>query len=298
MLKKLLKYDFKSIWRVWWILAVSIFGAVIVGAFGGRIFFDGVTGAGKYSSIISMVSIIAFSLSIYAAIALPIISAILCLVRFYRNLFTDEGYLTFTLPAKRSTIFLSKVLNTLIWDGLSLAALLVFMCVYFLITPSPEEVDFFSVTLVQGSTGIINPVIFRAIGSFFADMWQTAGAWTVLYVIQFIIIVAVGMVSGTCMLYFCITFASMIAKKAKIIAGLGISYGVSSAMTFATGILAVIFVPMLVSGIGAYGLRIEDGMEALTVAVILFLIIAVSAIPTIIFYLWSLKLIEKKLNLA
>lgn len=41
-------------------------------------------------------------------------------VRFYKNLFTDEGYLMFTLPVKTSDLLLSKTLVSVLWKFISL----------------------------------------------------------------------------------------------------------------------------------------------------------------------------------
>lgn len=40
-------------------------------------------------------------------------------VRFYKNLFTDEGYLMFTLPVKTSDLLLSKTLVSVLWKFIS-----------------------------------------------------------------------------------------------------------------------------------------------------------------------------------
>lgn len=40
-------------------------------------------------------------------------------VRFYKNLFTDEGYLMFTLPVKTSDLLLSKTLVSVLWKVIS-----------------------------------------------------------------------------------------------------------------------------------------------------------------------------------
>lgn len=42
-------------------------------------------------------------------------------VRFYKNLFTDEGYLMFTLPVKSSDLLLSKMLVAALWRLISTA---------------------------------------------------------------------------------------------------------------------------------------------------------------------------------
>lgn len=46
------------------------------------------------------------------------------LMRFYKNKFTDEGYLTFTLPVTSRAIFLSSLVNLLIWAAITAVTLL------------------------------------------------------------------------------------------------------------------------------------------------------------------------------
>lgn len=41
-------------------------------------------------------------------------------IRFYKNLFTDEGYLMFTLPVKTSDLLLSKMLVAVLWKLISI----------------------------------------------------------------------------------------------------------------------------------------------------------------------------------
>lgn len=45
---------------------------------------------------------------------------VICLRRFYKNLFKSEGYLTFTIPARTELIILSKILNYVICSIISI----------------------------------------------------------------------------------------------------------------------------------------------------------------------------------
>ena len=85
------------------------------------------------------------ALSVYA-IAVQFI----LLYRFYKNKFTDEGYLTFTLPVKTTHIFWSSFLNMLIW--LAISVLVVF------------GVVFLAVLFGTAEQGLINTDVFDAIG--------------------------------------------------------------------------------------------------------------------------------------
>jgi len=80
-------------------------------------------------------------------------------VRFYKNLFTDEGYLMFTLPVKTSDLLLSKILVAALWRAIS------FVCIFFSI---------FGVASVAGAyisdTGIVQ--FFREFLSLFGDLFD------------------------------------------------------------------------------------------------------------------------------
>ena len=43
MFKKIIKYDFLPIFKIWWIIAASVLGASFVGAFALRVFAENVT---------------------------------------------------------------------------------------------------------------------------------------------------------------------------------------------------------------------------------------------------------------
>ena len=107
MLKKLLSYDFKALFKYWWIGALTTLALSAVGAGCGTILETEkeLPGSVIVFATIGMVLVV---LSIFAFI---IFSELLVYVRFYKHLFTDEGYLTFTLPVKRHQILSSKLIS-------------------------------------------------------------------------------------------------------------------------------------------------------------------------------------------
>ena len=139
MFKKCLKYDLRAVWKVWWILAVSVTGLCIVGSLGLRFFIQNVSmGEEPVSTPIMIGSIFAmllFIASIIALIAFVVVTFILVYYRYYKNLFTDEGYLTFTLPVRRQTLYLSKTLNALIWEVASVVVVVLNVLFALLVVP-------------------------------------------------------------------------------------------------------------------------------------------------------------------
>ena len=74
-------------------------------------------------------------LSLFTACA---VTLIFVFIRYYKNFFTDEGYLTFTLPVKRSTLLNAKTVNAMIW-GLLLIAFIIACAIPFSIISPPSE---------------------------------------------------------------------------------------------------------------------------------------------------------------
>ena len=113
MLKKCLKYDLRAVGRIWWILAASMAGAFIVASLSLRVLVQSTLDPDP-SSVLLTLSIFGGLISIlcvFAIFAAMTVSIILVYWRTYTHFYTDEGYLTFSLPVKRSTLYLSKVLT-------------------------------------------------------------------------------------------------------------------------------------------------------------------------------------------
>lgn len=110
MLGKLLKYDWKSFWKVPAIINISLIIITIAGA------ISLVSPLWKETNDIIM-SLMLISVSFYcmAIFAGSIAVSVYIAVRYYKNVYTDEGYLTHTLPVKPRDIILSKLLVGFIW---------------------------------------------------------------------------------------------------------------------------------------------------------------------------------------
>lgn len=110
MLRKLLKYDFRALNRFLIILHVIL----LASAFLGRIALR--------ASVISLgengiVGFGIFLIIVYAVALLAALNATLILVGvyFYRNLYSDEGYLTHTLPVSAGELLASKAIAGSVW---------------------------------------------------------------------------------------------------------------------------------------------------------------------------------------
>lgn len=70
-----------------------------------------------FLELFGSLTIIAYAFSLAA---LSFCVTLCTAVRFYKNLFTDEGYLMFTLPVKTSELLLSKTLVSVLWKFISI----------------------------------------------------------------------------------------------------------------------------------------------------------------------------------
>lgn len=123
MLKNLLKYDLKWIYKVivvFYILALffSILGRLLI------------------SIPNSLILNVFGKISLGFAVGMMISSLINCLMRswarFIRNIYKDESYLTHTLPISKKTIYLSKVLSSIICTFTTVIVIVIslFICYY------------------------------------------------------------------------------------------------------------------------------------------------------------------------
>lgn len=105
MLKKLLKYDLENIFKVLIVFySLSLFFAILT-----RIFFTI-----DNSFIINIIGQITSSTAIAMMISILINNLMRLWSRFKNNFYGDESYLTHTLPIEKKTLYLSKVLTSII----------------------------------------------------------------------------------------------------------------------------------------------------------------------------------------
>ncbi len=287
MLKKCLKYDLKAILRLWWIIAASMLGAALIASIGIRFFIE-VTRMESPNSALSLLSFAGLFSAIPCCIILfagLTLSFILVYWRFYSHFYTDEGYLTFTLPIKRSTLYLSKVISGSIIELSTIAVFFLSIGLIVLIVPP------------TGFDGLLNFVAYKAIGQAIQLLWAGVGPWLLLWIPLILALLVLFQLCGSGLTYLCVTIGAVVAKKHKLLAGIGIYYLVNTLLSLVSQ-----FVSMFLSAGIFYtiGIIIQSGGAAtgLGVAAILLITCAIAATIAICFHFISLDKVERKLNLA
>lgn len=209
MFAKLLKHEMKATWASIGLLSI---GALGIGVLGGCMLRYLVTAAGeqRYEAIEGVLSLM-YVFVFFGLFAYAFGSEIFLGMQFYKRKFTDQGYLTFTLPAHSWQIFLSSMVNIMIWTliiGLVTALSIGAMFALGIIgTPAAENLNVSVLSLEDAG--------------FSFDFLSAA------YVLaQFI--------SSVVIMMTCITIGSVLAKKHKILAAIGVYYVFSLVMGVAS----------------------------------------------------------------
>lgn len=224
MFAKLLKYEWKATGRLLGILSLAAALAGASGAASLHFILNYATGASSSADEAEqMVEAIAISglsmLLLFVILALAAYYAgtqIVLLYRFYKSKFTDEGYLTFTLPVRNQQIVLSSWVNMLIWSaisGLIVAASSVAMV--FVIRRGMEQL-FTDIGAIDAPMDIF--------GDIFKDAVAQYGAG---YYIMNVFSAVINWLIAPLIMMTCITVGAVGAKKHKILLAITIYYGYS-----------------------------------------------------------------------
>lgn len=196
MLRKLLKYEWKSSWRI--ILAMNCFLLLVtlLGMFSFRALF-----AENQLEVVQIFGVL--SLILYYLTIIVIIFAVLIFmgVRFYRNLYGDEGYLMHTLPVSVHAKVLSKLFVTVAFYLITTIAIIlsVISLAFSLITYAEPTVDL-AAEIAKGWREV-QPILEQELG-------MNLG----LYGFLIIIGVIVGTFSAILMIYAAISIGQMFGR--------------------------------------------------------------------------------------
>lgn len=282
MFKKLLKYDFRSISGYWWIIAASTLGASLIGAIALRIAITNITDP-RYELITTLTMLVGF-ISIVAVGASMAVTSILVYYRTYKNFFTDEGYLTFTLPVTRREHLLSKTINSLIWSAAHVLLLCVCAVIYLLIVPPSDTV--------------ISLVAFEKIASDLASFFDSTGFFAPVFILEAILASVISGIFGIVLINFCITVGAVVAKKHKLLASIGVYYLVNMILSLVVQVFFTIGFILSLEGFSYVMNSLESDIAMNAILAILFMIgILMMAAVTVAFYLFTVEKLERKLNL-
>lgn len=277
MFSKLVKYDLRAIFKYWWIAAVTSAVLSVVGGFCVRVLNNEVN-AEEYVEVQVFAGLGLF-IVIMGLVLFYVLTEVLILLRFYKHFFTDEGYLTFTLPVRKTSLFNSKVLSSMI-----------FICV----TQLALVLEVFVILAIGLPEYIFSPKLLNGLAELARMFVEDGLLYNIIILFEIIVILTALQVLGMLFIYICITIAAVIAKKHKVLAAIGIYYAANSALSF------IIQTILFTNGFS----RIFELIDALPVqqmqissSLTLLGFIGVLGIMLGLMYLLETYLLDRRLNL-
>lgn len=133
MLRKLLKYEFKSTCRTFFVVYVVMAAlSILTGA------MDRVNA--MFEAVLPIWVILTFLTALFFCAAV-IITTVLNINRFYKGLFKDEGYLVHTLPVRSWQLIAAKLIPAVIWTIATVAVMMVSMIMMMVFSNALTVVD-------------------------------------------------------------------------------------------------------------------------------------------------------------
>lgn len=201
MLGKLMKYEFKATRRIF----LPLYGLILLVALLLRLFiaFNYSKAQANLSPAASVGMGISFLAYFLLIAAVCVMTLVVLIQRFEKNLLGDEGYLSFTLPVKVHTHIDAKMLVTLIWTVLSVL------------------VGFLSVLiLIFDQEALWN---YRRYTPAFLQWWNSSMKWITA---EWVVFLLVTILSGTLHIYASMAVGNLCPRH-RILAGCGAFLGFS-----------------------------------------------------------------------
>ena len=196
MLGKLLKYEFKATSRYFMFLYSAVLGLAIINKIFWLIPTDNV--------VMNVVRGFIMAAFVIATVATLIFSFVIIIYRFYKNLLSDEGYLSFTLPVTSTKHIISKMLISVLW---------------IIVTGIVVIISLLIMAIDTGFYGAL-PELFGLFKGFLSSNPEFKG-----FMVDVILLVLVAMFTGTLMLYASMSIGHLFSKH-RVIASIVSFFGI------------------------------------------------------------------------
>ena len=215
-----------------------------------------------------------------AAIACIYASLAMSIVRFYRNLFSQEGYLTFALPVSTNQHILVKLVSAFVYQGITAVSIIIAS----LITISGDFLN----ELLKAGWFLLNKVL--------EEISFKDGVNIVIYFVYFLLFLLLASIYSLLIFYACITIGQT-AKKNRILAAVGCYFGYNIAVEIISTFFSIaINIVLTTVNIDKFYQFFENNTH-LCLHIIFIALIVWTLVLNIAFYIVIYKIISKKLNL-
>lgn len=276
MLKKLIKHEWRSVWKVPG--AVNLF--LLLYTLVGTLSFH----SSIWESDNKIIEALLLFASVFYIISIIVISftvLIYLTVRFYQNFYTDEGYLMHTLPVSQKSLIFSKLLVAFIW--IVITGIVIFISVFSVV-----------VTLLSIQENITLSEIWDTLTMLFskeytAQFKHTFGISTLHGLLLGLAMAIINIIQSILMIYAAISVGQMFQKH-KV---LGSFLGYIAIHTILQLLNSVLLVPVM------FSMRFDSTIADTTKAMLpySYFMLGEGIILCIAFFFMTEYFMKKKLNL-
>jgi len=220
MLGKLIKYELKATSR--WFLPLYL--TILIVSLLNVLFFN-VPGAGEKSFSISSLAM-GISMLVYVTliVGMVLMTLIVLVQRFYKNLLGDEGYLMFTLPVQSWSHIISKLAVSMLW--IIISGIIAVCSVFIISAKSISAAD-----------------ISRGLSMVIGQLQQYFGTYSFIVVLQATLLGLLALASTILAIYAAIALGHLF-NKYKVLA----SFGMYIALKTVSQILMTLFSAVFFNG--------------------------------------------------
>ncbi len=280
MLKKLFIHEWKDSWKLMAILNAAVIvlsgAGIALNILNGNIDLSSLFESGGTLTVMLYGSY--FMLYVLSIFALSIGSALYFYVRFYRNLYTDQGYLMHTLPVSEHSLILSKAFVAVIWRiaGMIIMAGGIGSLIFSFVLPALNIED------------LSIREIYRELG-----LQDVNFAYLVAYAVLGVMC-AIGSVIFSVFMGYAAISIGQLASKNKVLASVGAFFGIHIVLSIAGNILTQSLMFMAFRFSDSWD--IWDHYELLSLLYLLGLNIVLYGL-SVAFYYITHAIMKNKLNL-
>lgn len=211
-----------------------------------------------------------------SCMALMLLSTAAAVVRFYKNMYTAEGYLTFTLPVSNAQHIFVKLLVAVVCQAICLLTVVL--------------------SVVIAASGEPLAEFFLLMGEAFGELSPVVGLNMIVYALEFLLILILAAASNMLLFYACITIGQL-AKKNRILLAIGAYFiyyvGTQVLSTILSILFAIFSMTPLIDALFTWAFL----FPVLAIHIYLGVFLLFSAGLVALFFFITHRIMTKRLNL-
>ncbi|MDI9508806.1 MAG: hypothetical protein GX319_05195 [Clostridiales bacterium] len=260
MLKKLIKHELYATAR----FLIPLYLIMVVLSLANRLLTNFDIFRGPLNTI-RILMLVAYVISIVASLA---VTFILIILRFYKNLMSEEGYLMFTLPVKTSQLINSKLIVSIFW---CLTSILVVISSLLILFATNQNMNIF----------------WQAIDQTLASLKDEFGDQYILFIFELLLMIIANLFLYILLIYGSIAIGHSFTKN-KIISSFA-SYAVINTAMQIIMLIIILFLAYIT------GIDLEDSSIVPKLLFPTYMIM--SFVFNIVLYITTNHIFKRKLNL-